>query len=82
MLPVSLARLAYWFRLSEHDSKLAQILQVQPDADSVQRRLTNIGAHVQNASVLRFSFIRSLSSGEIGIFSSSVRLLIGHLIYL
>jgi len=40
----------------EHGNKLAHILQIQPDTDSVQRHLADIGTHIQNASVLHFEF--------------------------
>lgn len=40
----------------EHDGKLAHILQVQPDTDTVQRHLADISAHIQNTGVRHFHF--------------------------
>src|SRR5699024_2866372 len=38
----------------EQDNELAHILQIQPHADTVQRHLADIGAHVQDAGLLHF----------------------------
>jgi hypothetical protein len=40
----------------EQDDKLAHIFQIHPDADTVQRHLADIGAHVQNSGIFNLDF--------------------------